>query len=680
MNMSGGSITDNSATIEGGGISTSGESAKLYFSGDAVVKDNNLGSAPCNVQVTVVNDEVFNGVINAKDLGDKAEIGVYTAGDMNTNPKSQYDLHGQASMPFGTWADDANNPKNLYRFVNDRPESMELRASRITVPKGDPNYSLIFWIGAPLLQVKNVVVSDWSADKKNDFKYKVQLDLNGQTNHSLQQYGFSSDGNGTYTGKFTLKDGEEHELVLPLTLIGTRFTIIEDLSEAEDDVFETTVTKNTETPRTTMSYSGILGATDSGTTDGAAVITFTNTREKGEINISKEVWSDIQADKTDKLFHFTLTLTDETITKNYHCTGGRNAEGNAIGELAFTNGVAEFYLKDEDTINIPGLPVDLPFDVKENLDANDRQMYRVHLRRNGAEDYSTVSSEAEVIGVTGAKVGEYKPGETRMTSVGFINNRLPIVCKITRITKTDGEEHKELLYHKVGDDLVQAVYFRLEDAFDQINRGGLKTSTGGSASGTMRIEMVVSEYTMERSATLNAGGNVILTTAEASDNDGYSYSGSGNTAMVYRGYDGDSMIVDNGALTLDRIMLDGAKDSYSCAGNGGILRVGGSLTVNTGAILRNSTVDEGFNGGAVCLLSNARITMNGEIGACSAAGDGGAIYAAGGFKSIIVGGNIANCEATNGNGGAVYASTGTGTVSRTVRFPAGIRRKRAERF
>ena len=170
---------------------------------------------------------------------------------------------------------------------------------------------------------------------------------------------------------------------------------------------------------------------------------------------------------------------------------------------------------------------------------------------------------------------------------------------------------------------------------------------------------------MERTAVLNSGKTVTLSTALPSDED-YPYNKgvndeAGNISKVYRGFEEGSMIEDSGALTIDRIVLDGGStlsEPAATTANGGIVRVEGRvrLTVNSAAKLQNSVTTG--RGGAIWLDSGASLAMNGTISNCSAA-SGGGVYASNGFTTIATIGTITGCKATNGDGGAIYASTGT---------------------
>jgi len=85
--------------------------------------------------------------------------------------------------------------------------------------------------------------------------------------------------------------------------------------------------------------------------DEAVKAEFTNTRETGDLIVSKSVKSEIDADKTVE-FEFTVTLDDTTINGTY-------------GEMTFENGVAKFVLKDGDSKKAEGLPTTLKYTVEE---------------------------------------------------------------------------------------------------------------------------------------------------------------------------------------------------------------------------------------------------------------------------------------------------------------------------
>ena len=78
---------------------------------------------------------------------------------------------------------------------------------------------------------------------------------------------------------------------------------------------------------------------------------FTNTRETGDLTVSKTVISDAAADKGIE-FTFTVKLNDETISGTY-------------GEMTFTDGEATFKLKDSESKTASGLPTAVTYTVTE---------------------------------------------------------------------------------------------------------------------------------------------------------------------------------------------------------------------------------------------------------------------------------------------------------------------------
>ena len=661
MEMNGGTITGNNATVDGGGISAGTESARLYFSGLCDVTGNTLNSSTrCNVQLGYDR----NAIINANGLDARSEIGVYTTGDI-------YSKHGVENMPFGTrkLEDD-----NFYCFINDR--HTYLRGYR------GANNDLIYWEYHPLLMVTKDVVSDWPEDQTREFTFTVQLaDVLFTSAHNVCG---DMDFNRTGMARVTVKAGESKTAVLPATLHLHAYTVTENLGTDQQEDYTTAAEKDGKSYvfADPMTVTGQLGENvgrenpsdeSQGGENSSSLsdLVFINTRMTGDLTVSKTVNSSVEEDKGES-FSFKLTLDpNKTNAKdkiNKTCSVVRkDSEGvETEGTLSFTQGVAEFTLKDGQSITFLGLPTDLPYKVEEILTDRQTMHVRTFVRKDeGADSYSTSQT---------GRIGDYKKTVTEegvkktiyASDIYFTNSFLEIVCKITNRSRA-------ILYYKDASGTLQpAVFSHLEEAFDLINSGGVRTSTGGTASGNMRIEMVVPAYTMERTATLNSQKTVILSTALPTDSD-FPYNNGVDDgvgiSMVSRGFTKGSMIVDRGSLTLDKITLDGsaaADEPVTGSADGGIVQVADAvrLTVNSAATLQNSAVtgseESGGavgNGGAVYLSAGAFLTMNGTIQNCSAA-NGGGIYAADGFITITLTGHIANCEAA-GDGGAICAEAGT---------------------
>ncbi len=250
--------------------------------------------------------------------------------------------------------------------------------------------------------------------------------------------------------------------------------------------------------------------------------------------------------------------------------------------------------------------------------------------------------------------------------------------------------------------------YGVEHVFDTIQKAAnfINTTRLLEPEKTGKIEMLI-DYNKPnrdgvngRGVTIPSGCDITLTTAkplsEASLLDGttYYYIGANSTAQAVKPYavitraeNGASMFVNSGALTLEKIIIDGGKgnskkatlvnENYGAEDvNGGIVRnsvSGAELTVKETTTLRYSAADGNggaiYNAGKVTMVEDPDATDNtrGSLEHCSAA-DGGAIYNAAGGTVDMSGGYIANCTAS-GNGGGIYtestgsAASGKGAVN-----------------
>ena len=665
MYMKGGTIGGtgegkaNTATSNGGGIALVNTNARVYFSGNCNVTGNTLlnggNSVRCNVQLNVDS----NAIINANRIDSRSEIGVYVP-----DTSGLYDKHGVSSKPFGTWEvqDD-----NLFCFINDR--STNLRGFQ----SANTSDTKIYWEYHPLLTVSKAMESDWEYDSKDvEFTFKVTLTKEGLVFSNIPvKYGDMTfkrgDKSSVGVATVKLKAGQSATAILPDDFDKAKYEVFEDLSAAQKEDYTSTALKDgkaypfaEDKPLTVIGTLGENIGTESSTS--LSDVAFTNTRVIGDLTVTKAVVSSEETDK-DESFDFELTLGDTSITKTYTTTKKDGAGTETAGELSFTEGKATFALKHGQSLTIHGLSIDLPYSVKEILTNEQKPKVRTQVQKDGGEPVAPEDrSKPEVKGKIAEKPrtvtveGEEKP--VYLSEAGFINNFLEIVCKIT-------SRNRALLYYVDANKKLQpAIYSHLEDAFDQVNSGNLKTASGGTVTGALRIEMVVPEYAMERTATLNANKTIILSTALYTDEE-YPYNkgeddGKG-ISTVSRGFSGGSMIKDMGTLTVDKIILDGASEAEAlleASENGGVIQVANAvtLTVNNAATLRNSKTSG--NGGAIYLQSGATLNMNGTIENCSAA-NGGGVHADARFNRITTTGTISDCEASTGDGGAICALNGT---------------------
>ncbi|MBR3314016.1 MAG: Cna B-type domain-containing protein [Atopobiaceae bacterium] len=640
MDMSGGTITANEAKAEGAGIDLRAASSSIHFSGNPVVTGNTMKGAACNVQLT----QDKNGLIYAEGLDADAEIGIYTTGTI-------YNKHGKTGDKFGTWS----NVANLHCFINDVTPT--LRGYRNSTNAGD---NLICWYIKSVLDVSKQVDSDWAADKTHSFNLEVKLHALVDNLPDFEPITF-----GDMTFNYDGDDPSTLVAIVPITSGQTKSTsgmpyeylhnveyTVTELFPESGNPYDTTNKKN-EVSSTGVTVSGTLGenmSDDPLASSSVSKVEFTNERKKDDLTISKKVDEGTTGDNAIP-FAFTLTLDDHTITKTYDADRFQDSdesEGTATS-ITFTDGVAHFALTHGQSIKIKDLPKELGFTVHEEQGAEFRA-------------YVTEDAEAEINNSSSTgTIGE-------LHHVSFRNVRIGLVCKIV-----NGDLGREQLFYREGNnplaEPIPAIFEELEAAFETISAGThFFTASGESAEPKLRVEMVRSHYTMNRPAVLAGGYNVTLGTALKTDQL-YPYpTDAESPAVVRRGFDGESMFVANGTLSIDNIVLDGASvpdggsDAYVASSEGGIVRASGSnkLTVTSNAVLRNS-ITEGKNGGAIWVGENAGLEMNGKITNCEAL-QGGGVYAADGFGGTVVGGItiggiISGCKATAGNGGALYAGT-----------------------
>ena len=172
------------------------------------------------------------------------------------------------------------------------------------------------------LIVKKTVESALSSDKTESFRFTVTLDDKTVTG----TYGEMDFADGI--ASFTLKDGETKSAT------GLAKGIKYEVKEEADNRF-------------TIVYSGETGTIG----DAISEITVTNTRRTGELDVTKSVASTTTADKT-REFRFRVKLGDTSISGTF-------------GGMTFTDGIAEFTLKDGETKSASGLPVDVSYTVEE---------------------------------------------------------------------------------------------------------------------------------------------------------------------------------------------------------------------------------------------------------------------------------------------------------------------------
>lgn len=189
--------------------------------------------------------------------------------------------------------------------------------------------------------------------------------------------------------------------------------------------------------------------------------------------------------------------------------------------------------------------------------------------------------------------------------------------------------------------------------------------------GTTTIEMLVQTYEVAAPETLAmlAGTEIVLTTAKTAGEgcaDGYPYQGpAGTPATIKRAFAGTSMFsVAGGAMTFERITVDGNKASFSGEAGGILSGFGGAaIRLADGSVFKDSKTT--VSGGALH-LQGAGTTLLMESGArgehCETDGrSGGFLHIDSEAVFSASGGVLAHNAATvypQGSGGAVLAVNG----------------------
>ena len=255
LEMTGGTITANSATANGGGIAT-GDNAQLHFSRVVTVSGNKMGGKSCNVQLDYDKNSIIysysskykdkNGDDLVLDRG--SYVGVYCPGNYvpltdadreagkthNDADDGIYKKHGGEKDPFGTWNQSNNTETNikrykyLYCFVNDRNGLKGGLQYGDTMTTGQTNTN-IYWIKIYSLKISKQVLSDLPSEMNDDeftFKVTFYTDAGGTykevTNEFDLLYSFKEDQDTIRSGQQKTLRNEQYMTVdnLPTNIDG----------------------------------------------------------------------------------------------------------------------------------------------------------------------------------------------------------------------------------------------------------------------------------------------------------------------------------------------------------------------------------------------------------------------------------------------------------------------------
>ena len=379
------------------------------------------------------------------------------------------------------------------------------------------------------------------------------------------------------------------------------------------------------------------------------------------LEVKKQVLSDNPEDMN-RIYYFDVELTGTGTDREGKLIDASNIttpdnDPDLYGEIQFKNGIAENVavqvVNGEGSVLAENLPGGLEYTVTERLDTlpGDKRTYFTTLLNRDTENNP----------VTSGTIGSVSDGVVRYQSTAeFVNIRA--ICKLTSQDGSNVDDRSLLYYLGADKQYAPAVYTKLasgpseRSAFSAIRSTKLYYYSDSEGKykeyeGNYNIEMLIPDYTMTTSATLNVGKKVTIRTADINAAQ-YPYAGdeSNYPAMIRRGSGVNSMLtVTTGELILEHVTLDG--NNYACQGNGGIVKVGSpsgtaeeapKLTVKEGATLRNSSVTQlentVYSGGAVYLYPYGAMTMTGgAITGNSANGAGAGVYLSEGAKLNLSG-------------------------------------------
>ena len=186
------------------------------------------------------------------------------------------------------------------------------------------------------------------------------------------------------------------------------------------------------------------------------------------------------------------------------------------------------------------------------------------------------------------------------------------------------------------------------------NCGGGRGSGNGGGVRVYEATFVMSDGTIS-GCSADTGGGLYATNSSKITITGGTISGC--TAAE----NGGGLYADHSTITISDGTISGSTISGCSAGAGGGLYVDGSTVTITGGTISGCTAAE--NGGGLYATNSSTITISdGTISGCSA-GEGGGLYAKNSSAITIKGGTISKCTAPADNGGGLYADHSTVTIS-----------------
>ena len=242
------------------------------------------------------------------------------------------------------------------------------------------------------------------------------------------------------------------------------------------------------------------------------------------------------------------------------------------------------------------------------------------------------------------------------------------VCKIT--VNDGGANQGKLLYFKDHHNISEAVFTDLQAAFDALDGNHLYTDEActnanrydpGATGKAVKIEMLVANYELPKTASIDADQDAHVTLTTASTSGSYPYTGDADVpATIKRGSCTTWMfhINDNDMdLTLENITIDGEEvevTGKNYHGGGALIHMHhGTVTMGSQSTLKNG-VAQTYGGAVYATYGTQFIMSGGTISNCSAGVSGGAIHLDHDGKPSFTmsDGKITGCKAPAGS--AIY--------------------------
>ena len=665
--ISGGTISGNISGADGGAIGVGSTSTRLYFSANAIVKDNKVNNEQHNVCLNQDSDMV----INTSGLNAEAEVGIYVPGNYEDD---LYKHRGTAGSEFATFT----NATNLDRFTNDRQPGLQAVGNSVT--------KTILWGTA--VSVKVVYLASYSGgfppsdsavekySNSNYYPISSDMGISEIADDLYDNYSNKLTATAVYAGAFASDATTFDEYVTKLTWDnGAQTWMLKDHNGTGSKLNDRTIViyysepaylyiENNEDKELEIS-SIVIGNGE----NAREVINNTNTAGYGMVfaknGAIRSQLLPVSSDDLKLAPNSTISiLIPGGCGQKYALTGKFNG-------TAFVDNVRLRYSKDdgtldEDTINkdlaITGFSLD-----NKTLRTKSGETYKIIFGDDkpickivvGTDElpFTSISAAVKYISDNKTALGNGEEYPIQMLTDYLIPASdyvdIPAGLKITITTATDGEHR----YHPVDPDEPRVTISR-----DKDNKNSIISVTKGSTNAAPITTLTIT--------------NIII--------DGKNISGNSNGGAV-------------NAINCSSVTIDNCEFRNVYAKDGGSIYIGidgnykgGNvedtiLTVNNSKFIKSNSEKSTASrmGGGAIHTTTRRLTLTGcYFDQCEAYDQGGAVFhridkdlvsyttitdchftnclakAAGGVESdakyvTITGSEFTNCTATERNGGGV---------------------------